>query len=363
MTHPNATTTHPTRRTPRGLATALITGAGALALITGAAVAQDTTGRAPTAPPALISVQENPSDSNWKPVEAGEKLGMATTFGTGPRAMVLIPDSAHTGETFERTFERYGEQATMYALTLRGNGGTEPFPGDPGDWFENQWTIASAEGVAEFLQKHDLNDVVLVGHGNGAQVAWRAAKIDPDRVAGIISLDGYAWHPVDAASGLTRREMVRGLEDRMSRTNDENHERLRSTIVGAMVQAPDDANFLIEDHLRTPRVVHRRYMLEAQNAEIKDDMIALAKPALVIAALPDNARGVRVDVMRERFEEVYGEVPGAFVEYFEDSRHFVMFDSPDLLEIAIVEFIGTLPAPGADETSPDDSDSDDAETP
>jgi hypothetical protein len=159
--------------------------------------------------------------------------------------------------------------------------------------------------------------------------------------------------------------MVEAMDRRMAAGSDENNDRIRRAMIGAMVQDVEESRMLTDDHMQTPRPVYRRYQLEAQNNDIKAVMIQLAKPALAIGALPDNARGARNDVIRERFETVYGDVPNTFIEYFDQTRHFIMFDNPDLLKIAITEFVTSLPpveaAPEAGQTSDTEKDADEDE--
>lgn len=314
----------------------------------GSAFAQETGNRpSRNAPPPGLAAPEavdlSEAARNWEAIDHTDKLGTVRKHGTGDRPMVLIPATGYSGAVFYPTFQDYADAATMYAVTLRGTGGTAPLPGDATEWADGAWTNTSAQGIAELLIAEDLSGVVLVAHGNGAQMAWLAAAAQPERVAGIVVLDGYAVHPVPAMAETGRRGMVEALEQRMARGSDENNERIRRAMIGAMVQSVDDSRLLTADHMTTPRPVYRRYQLEAQNNDITAVMNALAKPALVIASLPDNARGVRIDVIRERFETVYANVPNAFIEYFDQTRHFVMFDNPDLLQTAIMEFVKALP--------------------
>lgn len=310
------------------------------------AQAPDTGSRqAQNPPPGIAASADTQPDTTatWTPVEHNDKLGEVHTFGKGDRVFILIPTNSQSNATYQGTFDRYADLATMYAITLRGNGGTQPFPGTMAEWQTRSWTTLSAAGIAEFMVEKDLNNVVIIGHGDGSQIAWLAAAQQPKRVAAIVSLNGFAVHPVPDGVEGGRQGMCEALASRMTNRSDENDDRVRKATVGAMVQNSDNAKMLIEDHTKTHRATHRRYMLEAQSSDITPIMMSLDKPALVIAAIPDNARGERSNALRLRFEQVYGQVPNTYIEYFDHTRHFIMYDNPDLLEVSLKEFISSLP--------------------
>ena len=76
------------------------------------------------------------------------------------------------------------ERYRVVTLDLAGHG-------DSGLGREN-WTIASyGADVAAVIEELNLNDVILVGHSMGGDVAVDAARLVPERVAAMIWVDTY----------------------------------------------------------------------------------------------------------------------------------------------------------------------------
>ena len=118
-----------------------------------------------------------------------ETLGEVVCSGNGDQALLLIPCASCRWRSFDQFMERNADKYTMYAVTLPGYGGTEPLDlptfGDV-----RLWQPRVLEGFGELIEREDLNHFVLVGHSFGTIIAVQVAAQHPDKVAGLINLDG-----------------------------------------------------------------------------------------------------------------------------------------------------------------------------
>ncbi|SFJ42809.1 Pimeloyl-ACP methyl ester carboxylesterase [Paenibacillus sp. UNC496MF] len=81
------------------------------------------------------------------------------------------------------------------AAELRKQGHTVYAPEYPGHGADYKNTTAThammSKAVADYIQNHDLRDVVLVGHSFGGSVVQKAAEYVPDRLKRIVFIDGF----------------------------------------------------------------------------------------------------------------------------------------------------------------------------
>lgn len=114
---------------------------------------------------------------------------------TGP-AVVLVPGFAETADTWDAVARRLADRHRVVAYDVVGMGYTQrrgPYDLDH-----------ATRQLLALLDAQDVDRAVLVGHSSGAAVVVEAALRAPDRLAGVVLLDGDAL-----ATGAGARSPVR----------------------------------------------------------------------------------------------------------------------------------------------------------
>lgn len=120
-------------------------------------------------------------------------LGGVVKVGSGKRALVLIPGLGFSGEVFGELMEMISTEATMYAVTLPGFGGTSAPPSPPAgtSFAEQTWTNGAYRAIEKLIVDEQLERPIIVGHWlTGTSLALRLAVEHPDQIAGVILLAG-----------------------------------------------------------------------------------------------------------------------------------------------------------------------------
>lgn len=103
--------------------------------------------------------------------------------GRGRPALLFVHGLACSLEDWQSQVDTFEKKHEVLACDLRGHGHT---PGRP-----HECSIEHYGGdVAALFNNFHLSPVVLVGHSMGCRVVLEAARLDPDRVAGIVLVDG-----------------------------------------------------------------------------------------------------------------------------------------------------------------------------
>ena len=103
--------------------------------------------------------------------------------GSGAPPLVFVHGFACSHEDWREQLEQLGKTSEVVACDLRGHGQT---PGRP-----HECSIEHYGGdVAALINNLELSRCVLVGHSMGCRVVLEAARLAPDRVAGIVLVDG-----------------------------------------------------------------------------------------------------------------------------------------------------------------------------
>jgi pimeloyl-ACP methyl ester carboxylesterase len=120
--------------------------------------------------------------SGLRYVQTGDMRTRYTQWGAFGTPVVLLHGAYESADTWQPTAALLARRHRVYAIDLDGSGYTQrvaPYN-----------TTHLASQVLEFIAAMRLDRPILVGHSSGAAVAAAAAPRAPERIAGVMFLDG-----------------------------------------------------------------------------------------------------------------------------------------------------------------------------
>jgi pimeloyl-ACP methyl ester carboxylesterase len=142
----------------------------------------------PAPPPAAAPAVED----NSGPPEGAPHIAIAPdgvhvqyrTYGTGEPALVFIHGWSCDSNYWREQIPAFKQKYTLVTVDLAGHGGT--------DGNRSDWTMARfGQDVATALAAVPNQQIILVGHSMGGNVAIEAARLLKGRVIGIIGVDTF----------------------------------------------------------------------------------------------------------------------------------------------------------------------------
>ena len=107
-------------------------------------------------------------------------------WGLGGTAVLASHGITANHRTFAEVAAQFAEldaDVSLYAVDHRGRGGSAALPGPYG-------LARHADDLIAVLDQLEVADAVLIGHSMGAFVAANAAVRSPDRISGLVLVDG-----------------------------------------------------------------------------------------------------------------------------------------------------------------------------
>jgi len=220
---------------------------------------------------------------------------------------------------------------TVVACDLRGHGDTPRG--------EASMTPETLGGdVAALLEDEDLKDAILVGHSMGCRIVMEARRQAPDRVAGLVLVDGSRVG-VDRVEGQkafdatikanSYQTVIRGLFDSMFFSD-----------------PPDWKDETLAKVLSVPESVGRP-LYRALVAWDADELEkAMAETEIPVLAIQSTTMGL--DRKRRTLEErevgpfqelILNHIPGSESETISGPGHFCMTEAPAAINARIQQFI------------------------
>ena len=124
-------------------------------------------------------------------------------WGRGPDVVIAAHGLTATHVTFEALADQLGDQVTLLAPDLRGRGRSAA--GAP------YGMAAHADDLVAVLDHCLVQRALVVGHSMGGFAAVVAADRHPDRVAGLVLIDGGMPLDLSALAGLPVEQVVRAI--------------------------------------------------------------------------------------------------------------------------------------------------------
>lgn len=303
------------------------------------------------------------------PTPAG-RLGPVATAGRGPVPLVLIADYGTDATLYRSFMERNASRYTMVAVTLPGFGGSAAPPRpDRFDPATTPWFDGAVRGVLDQIESSKLVRPYVLGTQVGAYVALRLALEHPDRVRGVVALNGLVAMPMrapddlDAPIGVEARRRAVASRPELSgllaeflpasappraaveRVFDLLPDRVRTFISNYNTRDVARGRELYVDFLAKadPAVFH--YLAELNASDLTAALGRLAVPALVIPSVQDDEAPSQEGPGLAQWTEIalrYPRIPLAIVP-FPNTRPYAVFDAPEDLDAAVASFVEGRP--------------------
>ena len=249
--------------------------------------------------------------------------------GRGAPALVFVHGFACSSDDWRAQLDHFQKTNEVIACDLRGHGQT---PGRP-----HECSIEHYGGdVAALVNNLELERVVLVGHSMGCRVVLEAARLIPDKVAGVVLVDGSRNATSDPegaeanAKATVEQLGYAAFAEKLFRQMFFKPSAQADAIVARAVKSSAEFG----PHL-WPRITRwDAGQMDAAFGAIRAPVLAIQSTTrnaqLQRAPMQPGDRSPWVDYLRSK---------GARVEIVPDVGHFTMMEAPDTVNRLIAEFL------------------------
>lgn len=254
--------------------------------------------------------------------------------GNGTPPIVLVHGFACAHSDWAAQIAHLSPRHRVIAVDLRGHGESG---GSPDECSIERY----GADVAEVMRALDLRSAIVVGHSLGCRVVTEATLQAPDRVAGIVFVDGSQFAPAMAAP---LREAFAAPDGFVTLTGKWFREMFTAKSDPAVVTD------VVQRAQRLPRAIGEKMMLDLLRYDVtrfSTSLTDLRVPLSAIQATYSNERRERrplskgqntpfLDMLRSR-------IPSVRIEIIADTGHFPQIDEPAQVNALLDAFLAALP--------------------
>lgn len=282
-----------------------------------------------------------------------DRFGHVEKVGTGPVDMILIPAGGWGWQTYDSFMRRNAAKYTMFAVTLPGYGGTDPFE-MPNDvrYDKLAWCGSIQRAIQALIDDRGLKEPVIVGQGLlGDYHAMRFGLDHPRAVSGVVVIAGspLLGFAKPRASAEARAEHVHSSLVPLYANQTASQWRAGLMPPTMLSTDQDRAKELFTELSRVPRPTMLRYFLEVCTTDLSEELKTAQAPMLAVEALPSGLVAAPAAVREMLLEQIAWfalQKDGApiSVEFVSNSQRFIMDDQPKAFDAAIERFVATVRA-------------------
>lgn len=250
--------------------------------------------------------------------------------GQGAPALVFVHGFACSHEDWQAQLDAFSKTHEVVACDLRGHGRTPARP--------QECSIEHYGGDVAALVSHlELKQAVLVGHSMGCRVVLEAARLVPERIAGLVLVDGSRQGMGDAAEA--ERSARAALEAKGYAGF------MRPFFEAMFLQKTPQAEAVVERALRLPEEIGAALfprMARWDAGSMQAAVDAVRAPVLAVQCTYVNTERKRVpiqpgdttpwlDLLKARLKALQVEILGGL-------GHFPQLEAPQRLNPLIASF-------------------------
>jgi pimeloyl-ACP methyl ester carboxylesterase len=239
-------------------------------------------------------------------------------YGKGEVSLVFVHDWCTNMKYWDEQIPSFGVNFKVVTLDLAGHGQSGIGRTD--------WTMqAFGQDVAAVVEKLDLQNVVLIGHGMGGPVILEAAMLIPDRAIGLVGADSFNDLYM---KGIDEAKVQLAMIPYQENYQEQIREHVRLSWFSPNSDH-DQMSEIILDMIKTPKEVALGALEELQ----RYDAVESFKQVRL------DVRGVQTTHMDVSYEVTQTHAKSIWVEYLDGLGHFIMLEDPQAFNRHLANYI------------------------
>ena len=260
-----------------------------------------------------------------------------TDSGTvGKPDVVLIPGLASSASVWDGEVKKLAPNFRLHVLQVDGFAGAAPGPNA---------AAGMLPGIVEELHGYIAASgmkPVVIGHSLGGLLTLMLAETYPGDLRKAVIVDTLPYYAVlfnPAATVETVQPMAAGVKAQMIATPADQYALLQQTLMKAMAKSEAGQKAAIDSSIASDRAVVAEALYEDLLTDMRGEVANIKTPTLVLYEYDASSKMPDPAAYEAMVKDGYKAMPNVTLVKVEDSRHFIMYDQPEAMDVAVEVFL------------------------
>jgi pimeloyl-ACP methyl ester carboxylesterase len=257
-----------------------------------------------------------------------------STIGQG-KDIILIPGLGSPPDVYDGIKDKLAKNYRVHIIHVKGYAGL-PFEKNEGEIFNN---VATA--IGEYIKTYDLNDIAIIGHSMGGELAMAINARNAGKVSKVLVVDAFTYYSLLLNPNATPQNMTpqaTGFRAMFKAMNDETYKAQQVVSIARLVKSEEKRKQVLDWSINSNRHAIAQGLYDLMTIDLRPELKDnKAKITLIYAY--DPMMGLTQEKVDGLYQNVYKDIPNTNLKRIDNSLHFIMYDQPQAFENAVDEFL------------------------
>ena len=247
--------------------------------------------------------------------------------GTG-NPIIFLPGFTNPGSIWNDTVENLEQKGEYHLVSYAGFNGNAPI--------EMPWYDTLKKELITYIQEKNLTNVKIISHSMGGNLAVDIAAALPDTVTAMVLVDSIPCMRELMMPGVPAEQLQYDspYNKQMLVMSDEQFKQSVSFMAQGMTNKKEKVDVLLNWILEADRKTYVYGYTDLLKLDLRNVLDKVKAKTLILGAgFPT------LEVAKGNFEKQYAALPQKTIEMVPDSKHFIMFDQPELFYQKVNTFL------------------------
>ncbi|WP_298544248.1 alpha/beta hydrolase [uncultured Aquimarina sp.] len=242
--------------------------------------------------------------------------------------VLFLPGFTNPGSIWDETVANLQGDQQYYVVSYAGFDGKAPI--------EMPWYDTIKKELVDYIKEKKLTDVTIIGHSMGGNLAVDIAAILPDTIKGLVLVDSIPCMRELMMPGVPESQIQyeSPYNKQMLAMNDDQFKQTAMMMAQNMTNKKDKVDTLLNWILKADRKTYVYGYTDLLKLDLREVLNKITAKTLILGtAFPT------IEMAKTNYEKQYAALSDKTIEMIPDSKHFIMFDQPELFYEKVNAFL------------------------
>ncbi|MDH7444349.1 alpha/beta fold hydrolase [Aquimarina sp. 2201CG14-23] len=242
--------------------------------------------------------------------------------------ILFLPGFTNPGSIWNDTVAHLENEHQNHLISYAGFDSNEPI--------EMPWYDTIKKELISYIKEKELTNVIIIGHSMGGNLAIDIAAAIPNTIKSLVIVDSIPCMRELMMPGVSESQIKydNPYNQQMLAMNETQFKQTAMMMAQNMTNNKEKVDTLLDWILKADRETYVYGYTDLLKLDLRKVLDKVTAKTLILGAAFPN-----IDVAKSNYEKQYVSLSDKTIKMIPDSKHFIMFDQPELFYQKVNAFL------------------------